>query len=86
MALLLAASAVVVGRVAPGGALATAVVLLPAGAAVAGAAGTVPLFLAGPVIGGAVAQAFGYPALGLVPLAVAAVLLAAFSRASRPAR
>ncbi|HEV8163038.1 MAG TPA: MFS transporter [Actinomycetota bacterium] len=132
MALLLAASAVVAGRVAPRGALATAVVLLPAGVAVAGAAGTVPLFLAGlavaavgvgvgetgstgvllesvaperivtamvlwsaigiagylagPVIGGAVAQAFGYPALGLVPLAVAAVLLAAFSRASRPAR
>jgi hypothetical protein len=36
-------------------------------------------YLAGPVIGGAVAQAFGYPALGLVPLAVAAALLAAFS-------
>lgn len=132
MALLLAASAVVAGRVAPRLAVAAAVVLVPAGVGVAGAAGTAPLFLAGlavaavgvgvgetgstgvllesvaperivtamvlwsaigiagylagPVIGGAVAQVFGYPALGLVPLAVAVVLLAAFSRASRPAR
>jgi MFS family permease len=132
MALLLAASAVVAGRVAPRRAVAAAVVLVPAGVAVAGAAGTAPLFLAGlvvaavgvgvgetgstgvllesvaperivtamvlwsaigiagylagPVIGGAVAQAFGYPALGLVPLAVAIVLLAAFSRASRRPR
>jgi MFS family permease len=38
-------------------------------------------YLAGPVLGGAVAQAFGFQALGLVPLAVAVALLAVFSRA-----
>jgi MFS family permease len=127
MALLLAASAVTAGRVAPRRAMAVGVVLVTAGVAVAGVAGTVPLFmaglalaavggglgetgatgvlleavpaerivtamvlwsqlgivgyLAGPVVGGAVAEAFGYQALGLVPLAVAVPLLAAFRRA-----
>jgi MFS family permease len=38
-------------------------------------------YLAGPVLGGAVAQAFGFQALGLVPLAVAVALLAVFYRA-----
>lgn len=38
-------------------------------------------YLAGPVVGGAVAEAFGFSALGLVPLAVAVALLAAFYRA-----
>jgi MFS family permease len=112
--------------------VAAAVVLVPAGVAVAGVAGVAPLslaglavaavgvgvgetgstgvllesvaperivtamvlwsaigiagYLAGPVVGGAVAQAFGYPALGLVPLAVAAALLAAFHHASRRGR
>jgi DHA2 family methylenomycin A resistance protein-like MFS transporter len=42
-------------------------------------------YLAGPVAGGAVAQAFGFGAVGLVPLAVAAALLAAFRLAARPA-
>jgi MFS family permease len=132
MALLLAASAVLAGRVAPTRAVGAGVVLVPAGVAVAGAAGTAPLFLAGlavaavgvgagetgatgvllesvaperivtamvlwsaigivgylagPVVGGAVAQAFGYPALGLVPLAVAVALLAAFRGATRARR
>jgi MFS family permease len=127
MALLLAASAVTAGRVAPRRAVAAGVVLVTAGVAVAGVSGTVPLFmaglalaavggglgetgatgvlleavpperivtamvlwsqlgivgyLAGPVVGGAVAEAFGYQALGLVPLAVAVPLLAAFRRA-----
>jgi MFS family permease len=127
MALLLAASAVTAGRVAPRRAVAVGVVLVTAGVAVAGVAGTAPLFmaglalaavggglgetgatgvlleavpaerivtamvlwsqlgivgyLAGPVVGGAVAEAFGYQALGLVPLAVAVPLLAAFRRA-----
>jgi MFS family permease len=131
LGLLLAASAVTAGRMAPRRALAAGAVLVTAGVAVAGAAGTVPLFvaglalagvgiglgetgatgvlletvaterivtamvlwsqlaivgyLAGPVAGGAVAQAFGFQALGLVPLAVALVLVAAFRRASRPA-
>ncbi|HET6751091.1 MAG TPA: MFS transporter [Actinomycetes bacterium] len=131
LGLLLAASAVTAGRMAPRRALAAGAVLVTAGVAVAGAAGTVPLFvaglalagvgiglgetgatgvlletvaterivtamvlwsqlaivgyLAGPVAGGAVAQALGFQALGLVPLAVALVLVAAFRRASRPA-
>jgi|Tabmets5t2r1_1033131.scaffolds.fasta_scaffold00386_6 MFS family permease len=130
LGLLLAASAVTAGRMAPRRALAAGTVLATAGVAAAGAAGTVPLFvaglalagvgmglgetgstgvlletvvperivtamvlwsqlaivgyLAGPVAGGAVAQALGFQALGLVPLAVALVLVAAFRRASRP--
>jgi MFS family permease len=124
LALLLAVSAVVAGRVAPRRAVAVSVVLVPAGVALAGVAGTLPLFvvglalagigigigetgstgvlleevaperivtamvlwsqlgivgyLAGPVVGGAVAEAFGFQAVGLVPLAVAVALLAAF--------
>ncbi len=124
LALLLAVSAVVAGRVAPRRAVAVSVVLVPAGVALAGLAGTLPLFvvglalagigigigetgstgvlleevaperivtamvlwsqlgivgyLAGPVVGGAVAEAFGFQAVGLVPLAVAVALLAAF--------
>jgi len=127
MALLLAASAVTAGRVAPRRAVAAGMVLVTAGVAVAGVAGTLPLFmaglalaavggglgetgatgvlletvaperivtamvlwsqlgivgyLAGPVVGGAVAEAFGFQAVGLVPLAVAVALLAAFRRA-----
>lgn len=124
LALLLAVSAVIAGRVAPRRAVAVSVVLVPAGVALAGVAGTLPLFvvglalagigigigetgstgvlleevaperivtamvlwsqlgivgyLAGPVVGGAVAEAFGFQAVGLVPLAVAVALLAAF--------
>jgi len=124
LALLLAVSAVVAGRLAPRRAVAASVVLVPAGVALAGVAGTLPLFvvglalagigigigetgstgvlleevaperivtamvlwsqlgivgyLAGPVVGGAVAEAFGFQALGLVPLAVAVPLLATF--------
>jgi len=124
LALLLAVSAVVAGRLAPRRAVAASVVLVPAGVALAGVAGTLPLFvvglalagigigigetgstgvlleevaperivtamvlwsqlgivgyLAGPVVGGAVAEAFGFQAVGLVPLAVAVPLLAAF--------
>jgi MFS family permease len=127
--LLLAASAVTAGRMAPRRALAAGAVLVTAGVAVAGVAGTVPLFaaglalagvgvglgetgatgvlletvaperivtamvlwsqlaivgyLAGPVAGGAVAQALGFQALGLIPLTVALALLAAFRRTSR---
>jgi len=130
MALLLAASAVTAGRVAPRRAVAAGMVLVTAGVAVAGVAGTLPLFmaglalaavggglgetgatgvlletvaperivtamvlwsqlgivgyLAGPVVGGAVAEAFGFQAVGLVPLAVAVALLAAFRRARYP--
>jgi MFS family permease len=129
LGLLLAASAVTAGRMAPRRALAAGAVLATVGVAVAGAADTLPLFvaglalagvgiglgetgatgvlletvaaerivtamvlwsqlaivgyLAGPVVGGAVAQALGFQALGLVPLAVALVLVAAFRRASR---
>jgi len=124
LALLLAVSAVVAGRLAPRRAVAASVALVPAGVALAGLSGTVPLFvvglalagigigvgetgstgvlleavaperivtamvlwsqlgivgyLAGPVVGGAVAEAFGFQAVGLVPLAVAVPLLAAF--------
>jgi hypothetical protein len=35
-------------------------------------------YLAGPAVGGAVAEAFGFQAVGLVPLAVAVPLLATF--------
>jgi MFS family permease len=38
-------------------------------------------YLAGPAVGGAVAEAFGFWAVGLVPLAVAVPLLVAFWRA-----
>ena len=124
LAMLLAVSAVVAGRLVPRRAVAASVVLVTAGVALAGAAGTLPLFvvglalagvgvgigetgatgvlleavaperivtamvlwsqlgivgyLAGPVVGGAVAEAFGFQALGLIPLAVAVPLLATF--------
>jgi len=124
LAMLLAVSAVVAGRLVPRRAVAASVVLVPAGVALAGVAGTLPLFvvglalagvgvgvgetgatgvlleavaperivtamvlwsqlgivgyLAGPVVGGAVAQAFGFQAVGLVPLVVAVPLLATF--------
>jgi MFS family permease len=124
LAVLLAASAVVAGRLPPRRALAASVLLVPAGVAMAGVAATVPPFLlgvavagvgigvgetgatgvlleavaperivtamvlwsqlgiagylAGPAVGGAVAEAFGFQAVGLVPLAVAVPLLAAF--------
>jgi MFS family permease len=127
VALLLAASATTAGRVPPRRAVAVGGALVTAGVALVGAAGTVPLFvaglamagvgvgmgetgatgvlletvaaerivtamvlwsqlaivgyLAGPVVGGAVAQVLGFQALGLVPLAVALALLAAFRRA-----
>jgi MFS family permease len=127
LALLLAVCAVVAGRMAPRRALAVSVALVPAGVAVAGVAGTVPLFvvglalagagigigetgatgvlleavaperivtamvlwsqlgivgyLAGPAVGGAVAEALGFRAVVLVPLAAAVPLLAAFRRA-----
>jgi MFS family permease len=127
LALLLAASSVVAGRLAPRRAVAASVVLVPAGVALAGVTGTVPLFvvglalagvgvgvgetgstgvlleavaperivtamvlwsqlgivgyLAGPAVGGAVAEAFGFAAVGLVPVAAAVPLLAAFRRA-----
>ena len=40
-------------------------------------------YLAGPVVGGAVAEALGFGALGLVPLTLAVALVAAFRRAPR---
>jgi MFS family permease len=132
LALLLAASSATAGRVGPRRALAAGGVLVPAGVALAGIAGTVPLFvagvavagvgiglgetgatgvlletiaperivtamvlwsqlgivgyLAGPAVGGAVAQALGFRAVGLVPLAVALALLAAFRLAPRDRR
>jgi MFS family permease len=41
-------------------------------------------YLAGPAVGGAVAEALGFQAVVLVPLAAAVPLLAAFRMASRP--
>jgi MFS family permease len=127
LALLLAVSAVVAGRIAPRRAVAASVALVLAGVAIAGLSGTVPLFvvglalagvgmgigetgstgvlleavvperivtamvlwsaigvagyLAGPAVGGAVAETLGFQALVLVPLAVAVPLLAAFRMA-----
>jgi MFS family permease len=124
LALLLAVSAVVAGRLAPRRAVAASVALVPVGVALAGMSGTVPLFvvglalagigigigetgstgvlleavaperivtamvlwsqlgivgyLAGPAVGGAVAEAFGFGAVVLVPLAAAVPLLFAF--------
>jgi MFS family permease len=124
LALLLAVSAVVAGRLAPRRAVAASVALVPAGVAVAGLSGTVPLFvvglalagvgigigetgstgvlleavaperivtamvlwsqigiagyLAGPAVGGVVAETLGFQAVVLVPLAAAVPLLAAF--------
>jgi MFS family permease len=127
LGLLLAVCAVVAGRMVPRRALAASVALVPAGIAVAGLSGTVPLFvvglalagigigigetgstgvlleevaperivtamvlwsqlgiagyLAGPAVGGVVAEALGFQAVVVVPLAVAVPLLAAFRRA-----
>jgi MFS family permease len=127
LALLLAVSAVVAGRIVPRRAVAASLALVPAGVALAGLSGTVPLFvvglalagvgigvgetgstgvlleevaperivtamvlwsqlgiigyLAGPAVGGAVAETLGFHAVALVPLAVAIPLLAAFRRA-----
>jgi MFS family permease len=127
LALLLAVSAVVAGRLAPRRAVAASVALVLPGVAVAGLSGTVPLFvvglalagvgigigetgstgvlleevaperivtamvlwsqigiagyLAGPAVGGAVAEALGFQAVVLVPLAAAVPLLAAFRMA-----
>jgi MFS family permease len=127
LALLLAVSAVVAGRLAPRRAVAASVALVLPGVAIAGLSGTVPLFvvglalagvgigigetgstgvlleevaperivtamvlwsqigiagyLAGPAVGGAVAEALGFQAVVLVPLAAAVPLLAAFRRA-----
>jgi MFS family permease len=124
LALLLAVSAVVAGRLAPRRAVAASVALVPVGVAVAGLSGTVPLFvvglalagvgigigetgstgvlleavaperivtamvlwsqigiagyLAGPAVGGVVAETLGFQAVVLVPLAAAVPLLAAF--------
>jgi MFS family permease len=129
LAMLLAVSAIGAGRVDPRRALAAGGVLATAGVALAGVAGTLPLFvlglalagvgvgfgetgatgvllesvaterivtamvlwsqlgivgyLAGPVVGGAVAETLGFEALGLVPLTVAVALVAAFRRAPR---
>ena len=130
LALLLAVSAVVAGRLAPRRAVAASVALVLAGVAMAGLSGTVPLFvvglalagvgmgmgetgstgvlleavaperivtamvlwsaigvagyLAGPAVGGAVAEALGFQAVVLVPLAAAVPLLAAFRLARYP--
>jgi MFS family permease len=129
VAVLVAASTIAAARVAPRRALAGAGVLVVTEVTLAGAAGTVPLFvlalalvglgvgvgetgatgilldavaaerivtamvlwsqlgivgyLAGPAVGGGVAQTFGFQAIGAVPLAVALVLLATFRWASR---
>jgi MFS family permease len=130
-ALVVAASSAAAGSIAPTRALAAAGVLVVSGIGLAGAAGSVALFvlglglagagiglgqtgatgillaavaperivtamvlwsqlgivgyLAGPLLGGAVAQALGFWAVGLVPLAGAILLLAIARKAAQPA-